>query len=203
MTMRRLCLTFGAAPNPHAIALSHFRFKAVISPRPVRRTSAPRPRGGTSSAVRGSRNPIASMKWGRTGRSSPRLQNKTALVNLQPVPALTARGRIDEFDFIDVLASGSHTAPRSVPRGATLSLGGWAVILTRIRRAQRGVCVRIDDGPPLAALASLDRRDVAQALTTWGLPRAASAGSFRPRTLPSATTSSPSRSGAMTAVSSR
>jgi hypothetical protein len=98
-------------------------------------------------------------------------------VNHQTTPALTARGRIDEFDFIDVLANGSHTAPRSVPRGAILSLRGWAVINEAPARA-KGVCIRIDDGPPLAALAGLDRRDVAQAFNTVGFAASGFRGVF-------------------------
>ncbi len=98
-------------------------------------------------------------------------------MNQQAAQKLTARGHIDEFDFIDILASGPHPASRSVPEGAILTLHGWAVIAEDPVRAT-GVFVRIDDGSPLAALAGLARHDVAQAFNNAEFAASGFRGAF-------------------------
>ena len=80
------------------------------------------------------------------------------------------------------ISSTSWRTPRTLPnavyqKGAILSLRGWAFINEDPTRG-KGVCVRIDDGPPLEALAGLDRRDVAQAFHTVGFAASGFRGVF-------------------------
>jgi len=74
-----------------------------------------------------------------------------------------AHRRIDEFDCIDVLASGMQNAPRSGPRGAILSLRGWALIKSDPARAS-GVFVRSKERALASAQCDLDRNSIQRGL---------------------------------------
>jgi hypothetical protein len=75
--------------------------------------------------------------------------------------SLTASGHIDEIDYIDVAASAPHEQPTIVPKGAILTVRGWAV-LAEEPAGTTGVYAIVDDGSPLEALYGLERDDIAE-----------------------------------------
>jgi hypothetical protein len=78
-------------------------------------------------------------------------------------PMLTATGSIDHVGAIDVVSTSTPDGRAGVPKGAILNVHGWAAIVQEPAR-NAGIYLRIDDGPPLAALTGLDRADVAASL---------------------------------------
>jgi hypothetical protein len=83
---------------------------------------------------------------------------------------VSAAGHIDEIDHIDVRSNGPHAAPHSVPKGAILSVSGWAA-LGEGRVPATGVYVIVDDGLPLEAFHGLPRSDVADFFENQALAR--------------------------------
>ncbi len=83
-----------------------------------------------------------------------------------------AVGRIEEIDYIDVRSVGPHAEPRIVPKGAILSVRGWATV-TELPGVSTGVYVGVDDALPLEASYGIDRPDVAE---VFGSEAYASAG---------------------------
>ena len=72
----------------------------------------------------------------------------------------SAFGHIDEIAYLDANTGGSRERITAIPRGALLTLRGWAALVEDPGFAA-GVFVMLDGGPPTEMVYGIERRDVA------------------------------------------
>jgi hypothetical protein len=83
------------------------------------------------------------------------------MLDLEPAPTPSAMGVIEALDYIDMTSPGPHETSAAIPKGAIVTVSGWATIDQEPGRCA-GLYVIVDDGPPLEALYGLERPDVAE-----------------------------------------